>query len=46
MKTLVIYPGSETNEDAVFYLLDKDTGECMYSHLCSCSYYAKGRFVF
>lgn len=46
MKTLVIYPSSETYEDAVFYLLDPITGECLYSHLCSCSYYAKDDLYF
>lgn len=46
MKTLVIYPNSEIYEDAVFYLLDPDTGECLYSHLCSCSFYAKDDLYF
>ena len=46
MKTLVIYPSSETYEDAEFYLLDPDTGEVLNSHLCSCSYYAKDDLYF
>lgn len=42
MKTLIIYPGSKTNRDSVFYLMDPETGECLASHLCSNAGYAKG----
>ena len=41
MKTLVIYPGSTVNHDSVFYILDPETGECLASHLCSHSGFAK-----
>lgn len=41
MKTLVIYPDSKTHRDSVFYILDPETGECLASHLCSHSCFAK-----
>lgn len=41
MKTLVVYPGPHIYKDTVFYLLDPDTGECLASHLCSSSSFAK-----
>lgn len=41
MKTLVIYPGSNTHQDSSFYILDPDTGECLASHICSHSGWAK-----
>ena len=42
MKLLVICPGSDTDVDSIFYLIDPDTGECLNHHLCSCAYYAQG----
>lgn len=42
MKTLVIYPESTTYKDSVFYILDPETGECLASHFCSSSMFAKG----
>lgn len=42
MKTLVIYPGSDIHKDSPFYILDPDTGECLASHFCSGSSWAKG----
>lgn len=41
-KTLVIYPTSDTHQDAVFYILDPETGEALASHFCSGSWFAKG----
>ena len=41
MKTLVIYPDSKTNHDSAFYILDPETGECLATHLCSHSGYAR-----
>lgn len=40
-KLLVIYPGSETDHDSPFYLLDSDTGECLASHFCSGAWFAE-----
>lgn len=42
MKTLIIYPESITYRDSPFYILDPDTGECLASHFCSHSGFAKG----
>lgn len=41
MKTLIIYPDSETHYDAVFHLLDPDTGEHLASHFCSGAGFAR-----
>lgn len=41
-KTLVIYPGSDVEEDSPFYILDPETGEGLASHYCSGSFFAKG----
>ena len=41
MKTLVIYPGSDVQKDSPFHILDPDTGECLASHFCSHSGFAK-----
>lgn len=41
MKTLIIYPDSTVNEDAVFYLIDPETGKMLDYHLCSNSGWAK-----
>lgn len=41
MKTLVIYPESNTYKDSIFYLFDPDTGECLATHFCSSSGWAK-----
>ena len=40
MKTLVIYPNSQTYHDSIFALIDPDTGEGLASHFCSSAYYA------
>lgn len=42
MKTLVIYPGSNVKTDSPFYIFDPETGDCLASHFCSHSGYAKG----
>lgn len=42
MKTLVIFPGSDTNTLTMFYLVDPETGECLDYHVCSGSWYAYG----
>jgi len=42
MKTLIIYPGANIEQDSVFYILDPETGECLASHFCSHSGFAKG----
>ena len=41
MKTLVICPGSETCDDALFLLMDPETGEALNHHVCSDAFYAK-----
>lgn len=41
MKTLVIYPGKSVDHDSPFHILDPETGECLASHFCSGSWYAK-----
>lgn|SRR4030042_294921 len=42
VKILVIYLGSYIHTDSAFYILDPDTGECLASHYCSGSRFAKG----
>ena len=39
---LVIDPGSQTRQDAVFHLLVMETGEHLASHLCSHAGFAPG----
>jgi hypothetical protein len=39
---LVIYPNSNTMHDSMFYLFIAETGECLYEHLCSNSFFAYG----
>lgn len=39
---LVIVPGSDVRQDAVFNLLVAETGETLASHLCSESGFARG----
>lgn len=41
MKTLIIFPNSKTYDDSIFYIFDPETGECLASHYCSGSWYAK-----
>lgn len=41
MKTLVIYPDSNTHRDSTFHLFDPETGDCLASHLCSGSWWAQ-----
>ena len=41
MKTLIIYPGSNTYTDALFYLIDPDNGEILDYHICSNAGFAK-----
>ena len=42
IKTLVIYPGTDCQQDAGFYIFDPETGECLASHFCSGCWFAKG----
>lgn len=41
-KLLVIAPSDDIYEDAMFYLIDPATGECLYTHICSNSSFAYG----
>jgi len=41
MKILVIYPESTVHEDSGFAIFDPETGECLATHYCSGSHYAK-----
>lgn len=41
-KLLVIAPSDDIYSDAMFYLIDPESGECLYTHVCSNSSFAYG----